>query len=213
MIDELREELYLYNLLRQIFLKEPSKELIHDMGMIELTSGNPEISELKSFVEDMPGYGLRLMVGAIRKNENTLNEWIEDLALEYARLFIGPQNPPAVPYASFYLSESHSLMTDETIDVRKQYLEAGMAVKELYSIPDDHIGIELEFVYYLTQKTIEFFEREQRDEAARLFEIRGNFLNNHMAQWVPLFVARILNSTHEDFYKGAAFILRGIIAS
>ena len=211
MINALKDELSLYNLLRQIFLKEPSKYLIHDMNKIELTSGNQENSETKGPGEDMAGYGLRFMVEAIRKNENTLNKWTEDLAIEYARLFIGPQNPPAVPYASFYLSESHSLMTDETIDVRKQYLEAGMAVKELYSIPDDHIGIELEFIYYLTQKTIELFEQEQRDEAARLFEIRGNFLSNHMAQWVPLFVERILNSTGEDFYKGAAYMLRGAV--
>lgn len=213
MIDELKEELSLYNLLRQIFLKEPSKELIHDMGIIELTSGNPELSELKSFVEDMQGYGLRLMVGAIRKNENILNKWIEDLALEYARLFIGPQNPSAVPYASFYLSESHSLMTDETIDVRKQYLEAGMAVKELYSIPDDHIGIELEFIYYLTQKIIESFGKGERAESSRLFEIRNDFLRGHMAAWVPSFADNVINFTHEDFYKGAAFILNGTIKS
>ncbi len=66
-------------------------------------------------------------------------------------------------------------MTEETIDVRKRYLEAGMAVKELYSIPDDHIGIELEFIYYLTQRIIELFEQGQREEASRLFEIRSDF--------------------------------------
>ncbi|NCO83788.1 MAG: hypothetical protein COW90_01290 [Nitrospirae bacterium CG22_combo_CG10-13_8_21_14_all_44_11] len=198
MIDELREEFYLYNLLRQLFLKEPSKELIQNITEISIppdTDG--EIA-----------YGLRLMADSVSKNKNRLDAWLEELAIEYARLFIGPQNPPAVPYASFYLSESHSLMTDETIDVRKQYLEAGMAVKELYNIPDDHIGIELEFVYYLTQKTIELFEQEQREKAARLFEIRGDFLTKHMSQWVPLFVEKILNSTPEDFYKGAAYMLR-----
>ncbi len=213
MIDELREELYLYNFLRQLFLKEPTKELINSIMKIDLSAEEMKGAAIEGLISDMTGYGLRLMADSANKNKHKFDEWLEDIALEYARLFIGPQNPPAVPYASFYLSESHSLMTDETIDVRKQYLEAGMAVKELYSIPDDHIGIELEFVYYLTQKTIELFELQQRDEAARLFEIRGNFLNNHMAQWVPLFVEGILNSTHEDFYKGAAFILRGIITS
>ncbi|MBI3591935.1 MAG: molecular chaperone TorD family protein [Nitrospirae bacterium] len=201
MIDELREELYLYNLLRQLFLKEPSKELINATAKID----PPDETD------DEINYGLKLLIESARKNEYRLNAWLEELALEYARLFIGPQNPPAVPYASFYLSESHSLMTDETIDVRKQYLEAGMAVKELYSIPDDHIGIELEFIYYLTQKTIELFEQEQREKAARLFEMRSDFLTKHMAQWVPLFVERILNSTHEDFYKGAAIMLKGCV--
>lgn len=201
MIEELREELYLYNLLRQIFLKEPTKELINRLTKID----PPDETD------DEINYGLKLMIDTAKKNLNRLNEWLEELAIEYARLFIGPQNLPAVPYASFYLSESRSLMTDETIDVRKRYLQVGMAVKELYSIPDDHIGIELEFIYYLTQKIIELFEHGQREEASRLFEMRSDFLSDHMALWLPLFVNKVLENTQEDFYKGAAFILRGIV--
>lgn len=201
MIDELREELYLFNLLRQVFLKEPTKDLVNDLAKID----PPD----KTY--DKIDYGLKLMIDSTRKNGNRLDEWLEELAIEYARLFIGPKNPPAVPYASFYLSESHLLITDETIDVRKRYLEAGMAVKELYSIPDDHIGIELEFIYYLTQKIIELFEQGQREEASRLFEIRSDFLKEHMASWVLSFVDKIREFTQEDFYKGASFILTGII--
>jgi TorA maturation chaperone TorD len=201
MIDELREELYLYNLLRQLFLKEPERGLINELAKID----PPDETD------DEINYGLKLLIESVRKNEYRLNEWIEELAFEYARLFIGPKNPPAVPYASFYLSESRSLMTDETIDVRKRYLEAGMAVKDLYSIPDDHIGIELEFIYYLTQKIIEYFEQGEREEASRLFEIRSDFLSDHMALWIPFFADKVIEFTTEDFYKGAAFILRGII--
>lgn len=201
MIDELREELYLFNLLRQVFLKEPTKDLVNDLAKID----PPD----KTY--DEIDYGLKLMIDSTRKNGNRLDEWLEELAIEYARLFIGPKNPPAVPYASFYLSESHLLITDETIDVRKRYLEAGMAVKELYSIPDDHIGIELEFIYYLTQKIIELFEQGQQEEASRLFEIRSDFLKEHMASWVLSFVDKIREFTQEDFYKGASFILTGII--
>ncbi len=201
MIEELREELYLYNLLRQIFLKEPTDKLIKDLSMID----PPEDAD------DEIDRGLKILLESIRKNEHRLDEWLEELALEYARLFIGPKNPPAVPYASFYLSESRSLMTDETIDVRKRYLEAGMAVKELYSIPDDHIGIELEFIYYLTQRAIEYFEDGNREEASRIFEMRENFFNNHMMKWISPFVEKILESSSEDFYKGIALILRGVI--
>ncbi|BCB96220.1 dehydrogenase [Dissulfurispira thermophila] len=204
MIDELREELYLYNLLRQVFLREPTKELVTDISNISL-------SEEEEEADDEINHGLKIMIDSAKNNLHRLDEWLEELALEYARLFIGPKNPPAVPYASFYLSESHSLMTEETIDVRKRYLEANMAVKNLYSIPDDHIGIELEFIYYLTQKIIELFEQGQREDASRLFEIRSNFLSEHVSQWVPFFSDKVLDSTQEDFYKGAALILRFLI--
>jgi len=196
MIDELKEELHIYNLLRQLFLKEPSKEIILALSDISLE----EDEEIDS--------GLKLMASAVKKNKDRLEAWLEELAIEYTRLFIGPKNPPAVPYASFYLSESHSLMTDETIDVRKRYLEAGMVVKELHSIPDDHIGIELEFIYYLTQKTLDLFEQGAREEASRLFEIRSNFLKGHMALWIPFFLEKVIESAHDDFYKGAALMLK-----
>jgi TorA maturation chaperone TorD len=201
MIDELREELYLYNLLRQVFLKEPTRELIEDLSEVDTPDETDDDIEA----------GLKLIIMSCKNNTERINSWLEDLAIEYARLFIGPQSPPAVPYASFYLSESHSLMTDETIDVRKRYLEAGMAVKNLYSIPDDHIGIELEFVYYLTQKIIELFEQGQREDASRLFEIRSDFLSDHMALWLPRFADKVLESTQEDFYRGAAYLLRGAV--
>ncbi len=220
MIDELKEELYLYNLLRQVFLKEPARELIEGIGKIDV---HPETDEnnppCPTFDKGGQGglsgeisYGLNLIVDSVKKNKHRLDEWMEELAIEYTRLFIGPKNPPAIPYASFYLSESHSLMTDETVEVRKRYLEAGMAVKELYSIPDDHIGIELEFVYYLAQRIIELFEQGDRREASRLFEIRSDFLSKHMVLWLPFFVDKIVNFAQEDFYKGAAFVLSGVIS-
>jgi TorA maturation chaperone TorD len=201
MIDELREELYLYNLLRQLFLKEPTRELIDNLAKIVIPDET----------DDDIDYGLKLMIESCKNNMYRADAWLEDLAIEYTRLFIGPQNPPAVPYASFYLSESHLLMTDETIYVRNRYLDAGMAVKDLYRIPDDHIGIELEFIYFLTQKIIEYFEQGKQQEASRLFEMRSNFLKEHMALWTPVFADKVIEHTTEDFYKGAAYILRGII--
>ena len=201
MIDELKEELALFDLLRQVFLKEPTKELIEAISKVELPSD----------AEDDISHGLQLMIESVRKNSHRLNDWAEELAVEYARLFVGPKNPPALPYASFYLSESRSLMADETIDVRKRYLDAGMAVKELYSVPDDHIGIELEFIYDLTGRMIALFEEDRREEASRLFETRGDFIRGHMALWVPSFAEKVTEHAADNFYKGASFILKGCV--
>ena len=202
MIEELKEELYLYDLLRQVFLKEPTPELLDGIRRINV----PPDGE-----DDEITAGLWMMSVAVRANGHRLDPCLQELALEFARLFLGPQSPPAIPYASFYLSDSHSLMTDETIDVRKRYLDAGMAVKDLYSVPDDHIGIELEFMYCLTKKIIELFELGERGEAARLFELRSDFLKGHMASWALIFADKVLEFSREDFYKGAALALRGTI--
>ena len=199
MIEELKDEFYAYNLLRQLFLKEPSREIILALSDISLKEDRETDA------------GLKLMVFAVKKNKDRLDAWLEELAVEYARLFIGPQNPPAPPYASFYISRSKILMTDETIEVRKKYLEAGMAVKELYSIPDDHAGIEFEFVYYLTQRIIELFGKGQGEESTMLYEIRNSFIREHMAEWIPVFADKIYESASGDFYKGLSRLLVSVI--
>jgi len=202
MIEDLREERHILTFLKHIFLKEPTKEFLQEIGDINVVTEENDIDN-----------GLNLIAHAVRANKDRLDEYVEALAVEYARLFVGPKNPPAIPYASFYLSESKTVMTDITTGVRKRYLDAGMAVKDLYSTPDDHIGIELEFISYLTEKIIDLYENANRSEASKLFELRNNFINEHMVHWVPLFVVRLLDSTQEDFYKGAAIILREVLES
>jgi TorA maturation chaperone TorD len=197
-IDELNEELYLYNFLRQLFIMEPSKEFLSEISRIEI-------------IEDIDtpfSEGLAMIAAGAKDNADRLDAWKEELGVEYALLFIGPFNPPAIPYASFYLSETRSLMTDETIAVRKRYLDAGMSVKDLYSTPDDHIGIELEFVYDLTRRIIDSVETGKEDEAARLSEIRNDFISQHMEKWVPIFAEKVLTATDNTFYTGAAKMLK-----
>jgi len=120
---------------------------------------------------------------------------------------LGPANTPAVPFAFFYLSETRSLMTDETLEVRKRYLEAGLAPIELCRIPDDHIGTELDFVYYLTKRAVESLENRREEEALKWFQMRNDFLKEHIAQWVPFLVEKIMKSSSEGFYEGAVLML------
>lgn len=196
MQDELKAELLALNLLRQVFLKEPGKELLKGIGEIYLS---PD--------EESERTGLKKIRDSVKQNESRLDEWTDKLSLEYARLFIGPAQPHAVPFASFYLSETHSLMSEETIAVRKQYLEAGLALKNLYQIPDDHIAIELDFLYYLTERLLELSKNGKSPEADKFLKLRQGFLKNHFVLWAPTFGNRILETTGEDFFKGAASFL------
>ncbi len=197
--ETLKGEMQTLNLLRQVFLREPEAELLREFGNLEIHSE-----------EEIPS-GLELMVGSAKGNALRLEEWREDLAVEFARLFIGPAPPLAMPFASYYLSESHTLMTEATLGVRKKYLEAGLAVKDLHRIPDDHIGIELDFLYYLTTNILELSGSGKEEEAEKLLNIRQAFLKDHFALWVPLFANRITESAEEEFYRGAASLLIEVV--
>jgi len=199
-IDEIRAEKQILELLRFVFWKEPTKELLLDFLKVSPIEEENDIDR-----------GLNLMNHSIRANKDQFKIYLEKLAVEFARLFLGPASPAAVPFSSFYLSESKRLMTDDTIEVRKRYLDTGMASKYLHSVPDDHISTELEFIAFTAQETIQLWEEGAFVEASRKYETMNDFLTNHLALWAPAFAGNIIENSNEDFFKGAALTLTGVI--
>ncbi|MBI4352461.1 MAG: molecular chaperone TorD family protein [Candidatus Omnitrophica bacterium] len=136
----------------------------------------------------------------------------EEIAVEYASLFVVPGECRVSPYESFYCD---SLTVDtSTADspyfqagcrlggmkgflygvsaaaVEKAYRENGFEVDpRFYDLPD-HIACELEFVGRL-------YERG-RDEAARAF------IHRHLGRWVSLFLTELEKQKRSIFYKRAA---------
>ena len=133
-----------YDLLRCFFLQEPTEALfqaLREEDVLKNLSGyHPELDE-----------GVNLLGRVI--SSPRMPQMVPDLLLEFTRLFVGPSPVPL--YESVYRSKSGLVMQEETLEVRKKYMEAGLVVHPDRSFPDDHIGAELEFVFYLCQKAAE----------------------------------------------------------
>ena len=96
-------------------------------------------------------------------------------------------------------------MGDETIKVRQKYNQMGMKILEKGNIPDDHIGLELEFMYYLCYKALESFKEGANSEyIVKNIEMQNEFLSQHLIQWVPLFCKDIRKNTKLSFFKEIA---------
>ncbi|MDP3016975.1 MAG: molecular chaperone TorD family protein [Deltaproteobacteria bacterium] len=82
--------------------------------------------------------------------EETIQKYSnEDLAVEYARLFVGPYELKAPPYGSVYLGGARRVMGNSTMGVIKLYEETGLVMDKDFKELPDHIAVELEFMYYL----------------------------------------------------------------
>lgn len=200
MLNAIKSEQQLYKFLQRVFAREVDAAFIADLAATQPPEDDDVVSEALARMIDV--------AGEEGKDRNAL---LEELAVEYARLFIGPRNPPAIPFASFYLSESRALMTDETIAVRKIYLANNMVVENLYSTPDDHIAIELEFLAHLSGAMIEALVAGNSERTNELEKARELFIKEHMQQWIPSFVEAIDNANPHPFYQGAAHILEEVI--
>lgn len=186
-----------YDLLRCFFLQEPSEEFFKAL-------------KEEDFLKDLRGYhpeldeGVDLLSAAI--SAPTTNPSISDLQLEFTRLFIGPFPVPL--YESVYRSKSGLLMQEETLAVRKKYMQAGLVVNPKESLPDDHIGTELEFIFYLCQKVAQVEEGEDREI---LLRIQQDFFREHLALWVSSLGDRLFQEAQSGYFKGVAKTTKGFV--
>lgn len=105
----------------------------------------------------------------------------------FNKLFVGPAALKAPPYASFYLETEPQLMGESTLRVRRLYEMAGLVSPLQGSLPDDHLGVELDGALGM----LTLAERFATQEARALWSY---FLHKHMGAWLPLFLNKARNA-------------------
>jgi len=190
----LQNRLYMNQFIRFIFDIPPDRQ-----QLVTLINH----SHWKSLCEISVGF--RLINESIQELHTDDNsEKIKQLKEEYSRLFVGPNALPAPLWESVYLSREHLLFDEVTLAVRKCYRQYGLSFIRESSEPDDHIVIELEFLSYLIQKTLESDDVAAKKE---LLDDQYSFIINHLLKWCPLFCEALSNSTSFKLYQGAAMLL------
>lgn len=192
----LEAEARVYDLLRHLFLEGPTRDLLD-----ALTTAGRNGPEWSGPLAE----GLSMMADAALGADDAR---CLDLQAEFARLLVGPHEPPALPYASCHLSPSRSLMTDVTLAVRDDYLKAGLAVRRLNRIPDDHLGIELEFLYFLTTAALDAAESGDGETVLGKLAERRDFIESHYSRWAPRFAKLLMRSTEEPFFRGSGLLVK-----
>lgn len=194
-IDSLEYRVHTYHWLRQMYISEPPMEIIQELRMMA-----------REYDEDDE---ITIETDLIRFLKNLKDEDLRELEVElkaeFARLFLGPNKLLAPPFESVYLSPRRRLMGEETIKVREKYREMEMKTLEKGNIPDDHIGLELEFMYYLCYKALDSFKGEVDTKYIRKnIEMQNKFISQHLIKWVPLFCKDIRENTNLLFFKEIA---------
>lgn len=187
----------IYRLLKNVFFMPPSQNLLSYLKELDGINDNTTTPDIVK--------GLELL----KKGANCEPE---ELALEHTRLFIGPYRLPAPPYESVYRTAERLVMQQPTIEVRKAYRNAGLEIKGIHTNPDDHISAELEFMEYLCDKAASSLKNQDTHEAVKHIECQQKFLEEHLNKWVPAFAEDIITNAKQDFYRGAALLLRGFIS-
>lgn len=131
-------------------------------------------------------------------------EDLQALLLDYTRLFLGPMQPLARPYGSYWLSGESTVMQDSTMALLALYREAGFEVDaEVHEAPD-HVAVELEFLYLLTFKCNEAQRAGYTEVNAAWEHLRGLFLGEHLGGWIGRFAGAARAGARTAFYRELA---------
>jgi TorA maturation chaperone TorD len=124
---------------------------------------------------------------------------LESLAVEFCRLFIGPQ-PLCVPYASAYRGEAllgGRARTRLEAFLRRVSFTFDVAMMRIAS--PDHLAVELAVLAHLHART---------DTAAAIHE----FLRDHVLPWAPAYCEHVASVAALGFYRTAARLVAALLA-
>jgi len=165
----------------------------------------PEFAEEKVF-DSMLGVAKRihsdLAAGAHRLGEGFAAEGTQNLLLDYARLFLGPNHIIAKPYGSAWLEQT--LMGKSTVAVQALYREGGFEMDEEFRELPDHIAAELEFLYLLIFRENEAHRQGKPEEMAVKAALRKRFLDEHLGRWIGPFTAAVRKGAQCSYYSQLA---------
>lgn len=148
-----------------------------------------------------------------RLGEGPEDEVLEELAVEYAALFLGPGGHVS-PYESVYGENgTGSLWGERTIAVRRYVEAAGFEYADggHGAIPD-HLSVELEFMSELARREAQAWSRGDSAAAANCLEYQREFMTEHLARWVFRFCERVVEMAGLPFYRDVARLTSEFLA-
>lgn len=128
----------------------------------------------------------------------------EALAVEHARLFIGPFQLVAPPYGSIYLDDAKTVMGESTAQVAAFYRANGLQLADDFMELPDHIAVELEFLSFLAFRQREAQMAGDKDKAAQALHLQREFLGRFLLPWLEPFTTAIINDGEAPFYLAIA---------
>ncbi len=205
--EAMRDRAATYGLLARLLGCEVDVDLLGKLCASEFPSdtGDEDVDE-----------GSGLMSGYLAAHAHDLEATRTELAVDFARLFVvraRKQTDAAYPFESVYTSEKHTTMGAARDAVRSLYRKAGLELDDSWHIGEDHIALELEFMAFLAQKSLEACEAGRDDELAGLLGQQRSFLSEHLLNWVGRFADAMARQAKTDFYRGVARYLMGYLNS
>jgi TorA maturation chaperone TorD len=188
----------IYGFLAAVYRQELTSELLQQM-------------KDHRFQEILSTLGMELSNGFFKKPEKEL---LENLAVEYAYLFLGPGKHIS-PHESVHHKkeggQSGQLWGELTAEVKRIIESSGLAYKSEFTGMPDHISVELEFMQHVVQRETQAWEADDDKTALLCLKNEKIFVDEHLFRWIPGFCEKVIKTAESPFYREMARLTRSFI--
>lgn len=132
-------------------------------------------------------------------------------AVAYTRLFLGPPEVLAPPYASFYLDGRGTVMGPSMVEMTKMYDAMGLRLDEEFFETPDHVTVVLEFLYFLFFRSANAEMNESAQAKDRIDRTIDDFVTRFVKPWIPRFCRLVVQADQHPFYNGVAHYLEAFV--
>jgi TorA maturation chaperone TorD len=165
----------------------------------EFQEGSRELFEFTSRVKELDDEGK--------------GKLLTDLAVEYARLFLGVGEKHVYLSESVYLGKDHLLYGEPFHEVIQAYKSLGFEKDKDFREPEDHVAVEFEFMARLCQWTSQTLEKRDVENTIAYLNLQKEFLGDHIMRWVPELCKNLDEATAQGFYKALGHLTLGFITT
>jgi TorA maturation chaperone TorD len=141
-------------------------------------------------------------------------ELLEDLAVEYSYLFLGPSKHVS-PHESVHHQREDGqwgkLWGASTVEVKKFIEATGLSYSDDFKGLPDHISVEFEFMQQLTLREEQAWKDEDTDKAVACRQVEKKFIEEHLIRWIPNFCDKVMREAELPFYRSLASLTRSFI--
>jgi TorA maturation chaperone TorD len=139
--------------------------------------------------------------------------FLQNLAAEYASLFLNVGPKPVHLVESVYLGKEPLLYEEPYFDVVRIYQLYGFKKRASFKEPEDHIGVELEFMAHLCDLACASLEQGKKDFGSGYMNNQVEFLDLHLSKWTQKLAEKLRWATRNDFYLALADLLSGFVST
>jgi len=187
-----------YGLLARVFRAAPDAELVRHLKKREIA-------------RTLDGLGFPASDCFPDVREEQL---LEDLAVEYTRLFVGP-GPRISLYESVNANtggrSEAALWSERTVKVKNFIEGTGLNYASDFADLPDHVSVELEFMQRLASNEAEALLAGRRAEAQTLVNIQRTFFHDHIGSWLSILCGKVIANAKEPFYKAMAELSQAVV--